>query len=100
LANFAVLERNDGIGILVNDVRRFRCGKDPFLPIILASWVPNLGLECGIIDTSANDLSEQIRALVNHRKPSNVTEEYFGPDRRTEEARGDNAGSVEVQNAL
>ena len=37
LANFAVLERNDGIGILVNDVRRFRCGKDPFLPIILAS---------------------------------------------------------------
>ena len=39
-------------------------------------------------------------ALVNHHKPFNVTEEYFGPDRRTEEARGDNASSVEVPNAL
>ena len=49
---------------------------------------------------STNDLNEQIGALVNHHKPSNVTEEYFGPDRRIEEARGDDAGSVEVPSGL
>ena len=39
-------------------------------------------------------------ALVNHHKPFNVTEEYFGPDRRIEEARGDDAAWVEVPSGL
>lgn len=110
LAIFAVLDRNDGVATLVNDARRFRCGDDPFMPIILTSWDPNLGLVRAIIDSGAddflahpystNDLSERIKVLVNNRKPFIVTEEYFGPDRRTVEARAGDAGAVDVPNAL
>ena len=110
LAIFAVLECNDGVAALVDDARRFRCGDDPFMPIILTSRDPNLGLVRTIIESGAddflahpfstNDLSERIEVLVNNRKPYVVTEEYFGPDRRTKEARAGDAGSVEVPNAL
>ena len=34
LAIFSVVSKKDGVSELVNDVRRFRCGDDPFLPII------------------------------------------------------------------
>lgn len=110
LAIFAVLDRDDGVSELVSDVRRFRCGDDPFLPIILSSWDARLGLVRSIIDAGADDflahpfsttdLSDRINALVTNRKPFIVTEEYFGPDRRTTEARGNDAGSVAVPNAL
>jgi DNA-binding response OmpR family regulator len=110
LAIFAVLDRDDGVSGLVNDVRRFRCGDDPFIPIILSSWDARLGMVRSIIDAGADDflahpfsttdLSDRIYALVSNRKPFIVTEEYFGPDRRTTEARGNDAGSVEVPNAL
>ena len=45
-------------------------------------------------------MAERIDALVNHRKPFVVTEEYFGPDRRNAKARADDPGTVEVPNAL
>lgn len=110
LAIFAMLNRRDGVAALVNDVRRFRCGDDPFLPIILTSWDARLGLVRSTINSGADDflahpfstsdLGERINALVTNRKPFIVTEEYFGPDRRTSEARANDAGSVEVPNAL
>ncbi|NQV58105.1 MAG: response regulator [Alphaproteobacteria bacterium] len=110
LAIFAVLDRDDGVSGLVNDLRRFRCGDDPFLPVILSSWDARLELVRSIIDAGADDflahpfsttdLSDRINALVANRKPFIVTEEYFGPDRRTAEARGNDAGSVMVPNAL
>ncbi|MDA1098899.1 MAG: response regulator [Proteobacteria bacterium] len=110
LVIFAVHDRDDGVSELVNDVRRFRCGDDPFLPIILSSWDARLGLVRSIIDAGADDflahpfsttdLADRIYALVNNRKPFIVTEEYFGPDRRTTEMRGNDAGSVIVPNAL
>lgn len=110
LAIFAVLDEDDGVSELVGDIRRFRCGDDPFLPIILSSWDARLGLVRSIIDAGADDflahpfsttdLSERINAMVADRKPFIVTEEYFGPDRRTAEARGNDAGCVDVPNAL
>ncbi len=110
LAIFAVLDRDDGVSGLVSDVRRFRCGDDPFLPIILSSWDARLGLVRSIIDAGADDflahpfsttdLADRIYAIVSNRKPFIVSEEYFGPDRRTADARGNDAGSVEVPNAL
>lgn len=110
LALFAVVDRQDGVATLVNDVRRFRCGDDPFLPILLTSWDARLGLVRSIIDSGADDflahpysttdLSDRINALVRQRKPFIVTEEYFGPDRRTVQERANDAGLVEVPNAL
>lgn len=91
-------------------MRRFRCGDDPFLPIILTSWDARLRLIRSIIDSGADDflahpfsatnLGERISILVRNRKPFVVTEEYFGPDRRSLEARANDAGTVMVPNAL
>ncbi|MBT3532622.1 MAG: hypothetical protein HN478_02020 [Rhodospirillaceae bacterium] len=110
LAIFAVQARQDGVAELVNDVRRFRCGDDPFLPIILTSWDGRLRLIRSIINSGADyflvnpystkDLGERINALVSHRKPFVVSEAYFGPDRRTLQARAGDAGTVDVPNAL
>ncbi|MFP6705810.1 MAG: hypothetical protein VCE75_07225 [Alphaproteobacteria bacterium] len=45
-------------------------------------------------------MAERIDALVDHRKPFVVMEEYYGPDRRNANARADDPGTVEVPNAL
>jgi hypothetical protein len=105
-----VHDRHDGVSALVNDLRRLRCGEDPFLPIILTSWDARLRVVRSIINSGADDflvspysttnLSERIEALANHRKPFVVTEDYFGPDRRTAHARAEDAGTVEVPNSL
>ena len=110
LAIFSVVSKKDGVSELVNDVRRFRCGDDPFLPIILTSWDVRLRLVRSIVESGADDflahpysatnLGDRINALVRNRKPFVVTEDYFGPDRRTLEARANDAGTVMVPNAL
>ncbi len=110
LAVLAVEHRHDGVASMVNDLRRFRCGNDPFLPFILTSWDARLRVVRSIINSGADDflanpystanMVERVDALVNHRKPFVVTEEYFGPDRRTAQARADDPGTVEVPNAL
>ncbi len=110
LAIFAVQGKSDGVSKVVNDIRRFRCGDDPFLPILLTSWDARLRLVRSIVNSGADDflahpysttsMGDRIKALVYNRKPFVVTEEYFGPDRRTAEARGSDAGTVEVPNAL
>jgi len=92
LAVLAVEHRHDGMASMVNDLRRFRCGNDPFLPFILTSWDARLRVVRSIINSGADNflanpystanMAERIDALVNHRKPFVVTEEYFGPDRR------------------
>ncbi|HIF10412.1 MAG TPA: hypothetical protein EYQ81_11655, partial [Sneathiellales bacterium] len=38
LAILTMHDRRDGVSAWVNNVRQFRCGDDPFLPIILTSW--------------------------------------------------------------
>jgi len=110
LAIFAVQDKNDGVSNLISDIRRFRCGDDPFLPIILTGWDARLRLVRSIVDSGADDflaapysttnLGDRINALVNNRKPFIVTDAYFGPDRRTEEVRASDAGTVVVPNAL
>lgn len=110
LAVLAVEHRHDGVASMVNDLRRFRCGNDPFLPFILTSWDARLRVVRSIINSGADDflanpystanMAERIDALVNYRKPFVVTEEYFGPDRRNAKARADDPGTVEVPNAL
>ncbi len=110
LAMFTVEHKEDGVAHLVNDLRRFRCGADPFLPVILTSWDAKLRLVRTIINSGADDfvvspystakLKARVDALVRHRKPFVVSDEYFGPDRRTMKARANDAGTVEVPNAL
>ena len=110
LAVLAVEHRHDGVAGMVNEVRRFRCGSDPFLPIILTSWDARLRVVRSIINSDADDflvnpfstadLGERVDALVRNRKPFVVTEEYFGPDRRTAQARAGDPGTVDVPNAL
>ena len=110
LAIFAVQGKSDGVAKVVNDIRRFRCGDDPFLPILLTSWDVRLRLVRSIVNSGADDflahpysttnMGDRIKELVYNRKPFVVTEEYFGPDRRTAEVRANDAGTVEVPNAL
>lgn len=99
-----------GVLRLVDDVRRQRCGTDPFVPILLTAWDCKLNTLRPVVESGADDvllhpfstaqMSERIETLVRHRKPFVVTEEYFGPDRRTNAALREGPPPIIVPNAL
>jgi PleD family two-component response regulator len=60
LAILTVHDRHDGVSALVNDLRRLRCGEDPFLPIILTSWDARLRVVRSIINSGADDFSSAL----------------------------------------
>ncbi len=99
-----------GVLKLVEDIRKQRCGQDPFIPILLTAWDARLKSVQLVIDSGADDLllhpfsitqmRERIEALVTARKPFVVSEDYFGPDRRSSSVIEADPSSIIVPNAL
>jgi DNA-binding response OmpR family regulator len=87
----------DAIG-LVRDIRAGKLGRNPFLPIIMATWDADPGkigraAHAGVDAILAKPLApahlfSRIDFLVNSRKPFIATNTYFGPERRTRERQG------------
>ncbi len=99
-----------GVLRLVDDIRRQRCGVDPFVPILLTTWDAKLKAVRSVIESGADDIllypfstakmGQRIENLVQDRKPFVVTDEYFGPDRRAASLLQADPTSVTVPNAL
>jgi DNA-binding response OmpR family regulator len=110
VAVLAVESADCGVLDLVDDIRKRRCGGDPFLPILLTGSDARLQSVQRIIDSGADDLlmhpfsiaqmGERIEALAKARKPFVVTENYFGPDRRASSTIEADPSSIVVPNAL
>jgi len=89
-------------GRTVRAIRNGQLGRDPFLPILIASDAPGdeamrILVDSGV-DTvlvrplSVGKLCDRLRLLTVQRRPFVVTADYIGPDRR----RSGRPGSVEV----
>lgn len=90
----------------VRKIRHHQIGHNPFLPVIAMLDQPTPELVQEIMDSGVDDvvtkplstaaLLDRIHALISHRKPFIVADEYVGPARK-----GDNkATAVEVPNTL
>ena len=99
-----------GVLGLVDDIRRQRCGVDPFVPILLTTWESKLRSVRTVIESGADDvliypfstaqMGQRIENLTRERKPFVVTDAYFGPDRRSASVLMADPTSVTVPNAL
>ncbi len=110
---FAVLtveSKDCGVLKMVDDIRHRRCGDDPFLPILLTATDARLKAIRPVINSGADDMllhpfsvngmGRRIKGLVKSRKPFVVTEDYFGPDRRSSSDIKADLSSIVVPNAL
>ena len=110
LAILAVEEADSGVLGMIEDVRRQRCGLDPFVPILLTAWDAKLSALRPVVESGADDvllhpfstaqMGERIEVLVRCRKPFVVTEDYLGPDHRTIAALRAGPPPIIVPNAL
>lgn len=110
LVVLAVEDTDTGVLAMVDDVRRQRCGLDPFVPMLLTAWDAKLNALRPIVESGADDvllhpfstaqMAERIDILVRCRKPFVVTEDYLGPDRRTTAALRAGPPPIIVPNAL
>lgn len=101
---------DDGVMKLVRRIRRSKCGRDPFVPIILTAWSPSEQLVSGALNAGADDLlvwpfsirqlGDRVETLSRARKRFVVSENYLGPDRRDDGARPEYFKTIEVPNAL
>lgn len=84
----------DGDGAaLVRSVRHSRCGRNPFLSIIMTAWpeeADDLGrlINCGtdhivLKPVAPRAVFERMQAIIERRKPFVATATYLGPDRRS-----------------
>jgi DNA-binding response OmpR family regulator len=89
----------DGDAIaLIKEIRAGKVGKNPFLPVILATWDSNpeiigqaaqSGVDLIVTKPlSPAQLFTRIDNLVRDRKPFIATNRYFGPERRSKERQG------------
>lgn len=77
---------------LVQQIRTFHLGRNPFVPVILTAWHPNSDLIDKVVDSgadvlvtkplAADQLFARIDRLVNARPAFVATATYVGPDRR------------------
>ena len=99
-----------GILGMVKDIRGRKVGLDPFMPILLTSWLAKLESVQSFLDSGADDvllypfstaqLAQRIDLLAQERKPFVVTEDYFGPDRRSSALIKKDPTSIKVPNAF
>lgn len=93
------IDTPDGDAIaLVRDIRAGKVGRNPFLPIVMATWDADPGkigraAHAGVDTILAKPLSPaqlfaRIESLVTARKPFIATNTYFGPERRSRERQG------------
>ncbi|MCW5723714.1 MAG: response regulator [Maricaulaceae bacterium] len=95
---------------LVREIRHGEIGENPFMVVLLTSWVRDGGhvrraIESGADDVIARPFSttfveERVRTLVRGRKAFVVTSDYIGPDRRKDASRKSDAPVVNVPNTL
>jgi len=95
---------------LVRDIRLGECGDNPFVAILLTSWLRDGQSLKAALSSGADDIivrpfsttfaEERIRTLVKSRKPFIVTSDYVGPDRRKDRGRGGGAPPIEAPNTL
>ena len=93
LPDLAILDAGmpGDIGPLIRELRQGRVGVNPFVPIILTSWVGEAELIRRLLNSGADEillkplsiaaLLERITSLVQRRKPFLATQDYVGPDR-------------------
>lgn len=95
---------------IIRRIRRSELGSNPFVVILLTSWIRDGGhvgraIECGSDDVivrpfSTSFFGDRIRTLVRDRKSFIVTSDYVGPDRRSDSTRKSDAPNVKVPNTL
>lgn len=95
---------------LLRRLRRGEVGSNPFLVVLLTSWIRDGGHVRKAIESGSDDVvvrpfstaffSDRIRTLVRDRKPFVVTSDYVGPDRRSDASRKSDAPVVKVPNTL
>jgi len=93
----------------VTDIRSGKIGKNPFMPIIFATWdsdpvAINRAVQSGVDLILAKPLApaqlfKRIESLITDRKPFIATNRYFGPERRPKDRQGD-IPHFEVPNTL
>jgi DNA-binding response OmpR family regulator len=103
-------EMSDGDAVeFVRQVRLFRIGRNPFIPVIMTSWHSEGAFVRRVVDGgvdvlvtkpfAAGQLFARIDFLVNGRPPFVATSTYIGPDRRKAKREGD-FPQFEVPNTL
>lgn len=101
---------DDPICDFVSGIRRDAYGANPFLVIVVTTWIAASPSVRSVLDSGADDLltrpfstnvlGERIRTLVQARKNFVVTSDYVGPDRRKDATRDSNARLIPVANSL
>jgi CheY-like chemotaxis protein len=111
--DLAICDTQVGEPELCRAVRNLRQGGqsyNPFVIIIITAWAPDATLMREISNAGADGvllrpfstslLDQRIRAHVLHRKQFIVTDNYIGPERRTEEMHPRSALSLAPPNSL
>lgn len=124
-ARFAIIERapdlvlldldgeKDKVCGLVREIRHTNICADPFVPVMVMSWQPNMTMvntimEAGVDDMIVMPLSikliyDRIDALIRNRPEFVVTASYVGPERRSggrEKVDALGLGTIKVPNTL
>ncbi|MEO1040334.1 MAG: response regulator receiver protein [Pseudomonadota bacterium] len=91
----------DEVAKLVREIRTSELGDNPFLAVLLTSWMRDGAVLKQAISSGADDvvirpfstafIEDRLRTLVRARKPFIVTSDYIGPDRRRDTERGPGA---------
>ena len=94
---------------LVKDIRNGKLGKNPFMPVIFATWdfdpavigrAANSGVDLILMKPLAPaQLFARVESLISDRKPFIATNRYIGPERRTKDRQG-SIRHFEVPNTL
>lgn len=98
---------------LAREIRESNVCHDPFVPIFVLSWQPNLGMVNSIMEAGVDDvvvlpismktIYERIDALIRNRPEFVVTANYIGPERRSAGRERHDAlglGTIKVPNSL
>ncbi|MBI1233263.1 MAG: response regulator [Alphaproteobacteria bacterium] len=95
---------------LARNIRQGKAMPNPFVTLILTSWIRDGAHVRRAISSGADDVivrpfstafaEERIRTLIKSRKPFVVTSDYIGPDRREDSKRPSDAPVVRVPNTL
>lgn len=101
---------DDPICDFIGGLRRNVFGNNPFLVVVVTTWVAESAGVRAILDSGADDLltrpystnvlGDRLRALVQARKSFVVTADYVGPDRRKDPGRELGTRLIPVANSL
>ncbi|MEQ9448946.1 MAG: hypothetical protein RLN70_08575, partial [Rhodospirillaceae bacterium] len=101
---------DDGVFELVKDIRFQRVGDNPFLLVSMLinpkhAAALNRSVEAGVDDiiikpVSAERVKERLRLVTFHRRPFIATDDYVGPERKSEEQRPASVRRIPVVNTM